>query len=129
MWGAHTGKFVVKGVDRQSRVVARPAKPIPIPGEFDSVEMWGTVTAGAATDKATPALSVAALILEPGQGAPHRHGPTSTGSSGGHPSPNPSEDPTGPGGTGEHLRFEISRIANTEPRYFYCDSLAVFKES
>ncbi len=130
MWGAHTGKFVVKGVDLQSRVVARPAKPIPIPGEFDSVEMWGYGNRwGWQTDKATPALSVAALILD-ARGKEHRIAmadinwkqwwlihrriPAKT-----------LQDLVAPASISG---IEISRIANTEPRYFYCDSLAVFKE-
>ena len=41
MWGMYTGKIEYAGAREGSRVVARPPAPIPIPGRFDSIEMWG----------------------------------------------------------------------------------------
>ena len=130
MWGAHTGEFVVSGTGDQSRVVARPAKPIPIPGAFDSVEMWGYGNRwGWMTDKTTPALAVAVLVMD-ARGKEHRIAladvnwkqwwlihrklPAKT-----------AQDLVLPA---SFSGIEISKIANTEPRYFFCDSLALFQE-
>ena len=41
MWGQYVGKFEFAGTQPGSRVVGRPPKPVPIPGRFDSIEMWG----------------------------------------------------------------------------------------
>ncbi len=130
MWGEHTGEFVVSGTGEQSRVVARPAKPIPIPGAFDSVEMWGYGNRwGWMTDKTTPALAVAVLVVD-ARGKEHRIAladvnwkqwwlihrklPAKT-----------AQDMVAPASISG---IEISKIANTQPRYFFCDSLALFQE-
>ena len=41
MWGQYVAKILYSSESEKSRVVARPPEPIPIPGKFDSVEMWG----------------------------------------------------------------------------------------
>jgi hypothetical protein len=41
MWGQHVGKFVFSGSREDSRMIARPPKPIPVPVRFDSIDMWG----------------------------------------------------------------------------------------
>ncbi|MCW5980750.1 MAG: hypothetical protein KIT09_21900 [Bryobacteraceae bacterium] len=41
MWGQYVAKILYSSNTDKSRVIARPPKPIPIPGRFDSVEMWG----------------------------------------------------------------------------------------
>jgi hypothetical protein len=130
MWGAYTGKFVVSGSGAQSRVVARPPKPIPIPGAFDSVEMWGYGNRwGWESDKTTPALGIAVLVVD-ARGKEHsialadvnwkqwwlihRKLPAKT-----------AQDLVQPASISG---IEISKISNAEPRYFFCDSLALFKE-
>ena len=40
MWGQYVGKISYAGDREGARVVARPAKPIPIPDRFDSVDLW-----------------------------------------------------------------------------------------
>jgi len=130
MWGAYTGKFTVQGTGEQSRVVARPPKPVPIPGAFDSVEMWGYGNRwGWEKDKETPALSIAVLIVD-ARGEEHRipmadvnwkqwwliHHKTP---------PGVAEDLVLPASISG---IEISKISNAAPRYFFCDSLAVFRE-
>jgi hypothetical protein len=41
MWGQYTAKVVYSGGRPGSRVVARPPKPVPIPGRFDAIDLWG----------------------------------------------------------------------------------------
>ncbi len=41
IWGLYTARIDYSGTRAESRVVARPPKPVPIPGIFDSIEMWG----------------------------------------------------------------------------------------
>lgn len=70
MWGQYVAKFVfsgpvASGANRESRVVARPPKPIAIPGDFDSVDLWGYGNRwGWQEDKTTPAVDVAILIAD-----------------------------------------------------------------
>ncbi|HZT34127.1 MAG TPA: hypothetical protein VFA33_29815 [Bryobacteraceae bacterium] len=40
MWGQYVAEIRYAGGREGSRVVARPPSPIPIPGRFDSVELW-----------------------------------------------------------------------------------------
>lgn len=130
MWGEHTAKFLVSGTSEQSRVVARPARPIPIPGAFDSVEMWGYGNRwGWVTDKSTPAFGIAVLVVD-ARGKEHRIAladvnwkqwwlihrklPAKMAA-----------DLVLPASVSG---IEISKISNTEPRFFFCDSLALFTE-
>ncbi|MCP5120326.1 MAG: hypothetical protein GY953_56750, partial [bacterium] len=65
MWGQHVAKILYSGTDENSRVVARPAKPIPIPDRFDSVEMWGYGNRWRwMRDETTPPADVAILIVD-----------------------------------------------------------------
>ena len=130
MWGHYVGKFVFSGPTKESRVVARPPKPIGIPGDFDSVDLWGYGDRwGWEDDKTTPAVSVAALITD-------AHGKETRV---------PLVDVNWKQWWLIHRRLdaamlkgialpasfsglEISKIGNTEPRYFFCDSLAFYRE-
>src|SRR5579885_1273943 len=40
MWGQYVAEIRYAGGREGGRVVARPPSPIPIPGRFDSVELW-----------------------------------------------------------------------------------------
>ena len=130
MWGKYVGKFLFCGPTKESRVVARPPKPISIPGDFDSVEMWGYGNRwGWEDDKTTPAASVAVLITD-------AHGKETR-----VPlveinwkqwwlihrrlNPEMLKDIALPAALSG---IEISKIGNTEPRYFFCDSLAFYRE-
>ena len=130
MWGHYVGKFVFSGPTTQSRVVARPPQPIPIPGEFDSVELWGYGNRwGWEEDKTTPAADVAVLLTD-ARGKEFRipltdirwkqwwliHRRVSAAMQ------KEMAAPVALAG------IEISKIGNTEPRYFFCDSLAFYRE-
>ncbi len=41
MWGQYVGKFLYSGTSAESRMIARPPKPVPIPERFDSIDLWG----------------------------------------------------------------------------------------
>ena len=41
LWGLYVGKVVYSGTRAESRAVARPPKPVPIPDRFDSIDLWG----------------------------------------------------------------------------------------
>ncbi|MGC9998637.1 MAG: hypothetical protein ABSE21_00925 [Bryobacteraceae bacterium] len=130
MWGHSVGKFVFSGPSTESRVVARPPQPIPIPGEFDSVELWGYGNRwGWEEDKTTPAADVAVLLMD-ARGKEFRipltdirwkqwwliHRRVSAAML------KEMSAPVAISG------IEISKIGNTEPRYFFCDSLAIYRE-
>ena len=130
MWGHSVGKFVFSGPTTESRVVARPPQPIPIPGEFDSVELWGYGNRwGWEEDKTTPAADVAVLLTD-ARGKEFRipltdirwkqwwliHRRVSA---------EMLKEMTAPVAISG---IEISKIGNTEPRYFFCDSLAIYRE-
>jgi hypothetical protein len=130
MWGHSVGKFVFSGPTTESRVVARPPQPIPIPGEFDSVELWGYGNRwGWEEDKTTPAADVAVLLTD-ARGKEFRipltdirwkqwwliHRRVSAAML---------KEMTAPVALSG---IEISKIGNTEPRYFFCDSLAIYRE-
>ena len=130
MWGKYVAKFVFSGPNPRSRVIARPPKPIPIPGTFDSIELWGYGNRwGWEDDKTTPAAYVAVLIRD-ARGKELRIPLTDirwkqwwlihrrVGSV-------ISQEMTLPAAL---AGIEISKIGNTEPRYFFCDSLAFYHE-
>ncbi|MCW5980929.1 MAG: hypothetical protein KIT09_22805 [Bryobacteraceae bacterium] len=65
MWGQYVAKIVYSGSGDQSRVVARPPKPIPIPARFDSVELWGHGNRWRwENDPTTPPTDVAVLVVD-----------------------------------------------------------------
>ena len=130
MWGKYVAKFVFSGPTKESRVVARPPKPIAIPGAFDSVEMWGYGNRwGSEDDKTTPAASVTVLITD-AQGKEHRvalvdinwkqwwliHRRLDAAAMKAIALP------------AKFSGIEISKIGNTQPRYFFCDSLTFYRE-
>ena len=41
LWGQYVAKIVYSGARTESRVIARPPQPVPIPGGFDSIDLWG----------------------------------------------------------------------------------------
>jgi len=130
MWGHYVAKFVFSAPDKQGRVVARPPKPIAIPGDFDSVDMWGYGNRwGWDNDKTTPAVEVAILVTD-------AHGREQRVSLAdvnwkqwwlmhrrlvGDAAKNIALPATFSG-------IEIAKIGNTAPRYFFCDSLAFYRE-
>lgn len=130
MWGEHVAKFLYQGKGPESRVVARPAKPIPIPGPFDSVDLWGYGNRWSwVEDKTTPAGKVSILVLDARKKEHkiqiadinwkqwwliHRRVPEAM-----------LKDIVLPA---SFSGIEIANAANTEPRYFFCDSLAFYTE-
>jgi hypothetical protein len=130
MWGQFVAKFVFSGVGKESRVVARPPKPIPVPKPFDSVELWGYgYRWGWVKDENNPAVEVAVLVVD-SSGKEHRISLTDV---------NWKQwwlihrklPPATEGAIAWPAQFagvEIARLVNKDPRYFYCDSLVFYKE-
>lgn len=130
MWGQYVAKIVYAGSSERSRVVARPSKPIPITGQFDSVEMWGYGNRWSwRTEETTPPAEVAVWIRD-ARGKEfrvqltdirwkqwwliHRRVPGEI-----------LEQIVWPA---SFTGIEVAKGSNKEPRYFYCDSLAFFTE-
>ncbi|MCC6589329.1 MAG: hypothetical protein IT168_21705 [Bryobacterales bacterium] len=130
LWGQHVAKFLYSGTSDASRVVARPPKPIPIPGAFDSIDLWGYGNRWSwVEDKTTPAAEIAVWLTD-ARGKEfrveltsvqwkqwwliHRKVPASV--------LNQIALPASISG------IEIAKAKNTELRPFFCDSLAVYKE-
>ena len=131
MWGQHVGKFVFSGTSAESRVIARPAKPVPIGHAFDSIEMWGYgYRWGWVTDPSSPPVDVSILVTDARAKEfriqvtdvrwkqwwlIHRKIARDVLSQIVLPA--------------SFSGIEISKIANKEPRYFFCDSLAFSTEA
>ena len=129
MWGQFVGQFTYSGTRPESRVVARPAAPVPIPGRFDSIDMWGYGNRWAwVKDDSTPPTDVAVLVTDAAgkeYRIPiadirwkqwwliHRRVPADTLRQIVLPA--------------SFSGIEISKIGR-DPRYFYCDSLAFSTE-
>jgi hypothetical protein len=65
MWGQYVAQFWYLGRGEQSRLIARPPKPVPIPGRFDSIEMWGYGNRwNWVRDPSTPAADVSILVTD-----------------------------------------------------------------
>jgi len=65
MWGEYVAKIVYSGIRPESRVLARPPQPIPIPGRFDSIDLWGYGNRWEwVPDPTTPPADVAVLIRD-----------------------------------------------------------------
>ncbi len=131
MWGEHVCKFLYAGTRRQSHVIARPPKPIPIPGKFDSIDLWGYGDRWSwVPDPTTPPVEVSILVRD-ARGKEfkvgltdirwkqwwliHRKIPASVLSQMVMPA--------------SFSGIEISRITNPALRYFFCDSLAFYTEN
>ncbi|MCC6858846.1 MAG: hypothetical protein IT158_09800 [Bryobacterales bacterium] len=130
LWGQHVAKFLFSGTGGKSRVVARPPAPVAIPERFDSVEFWGYGNRwGWTRDETTPPVDVSILIRD-ARGKEftvsmtdvrwkqwwliHRKLPAAM-----------AKEIVWPAAfTG----IEIAKLKNTEPRYFFCDSLAFYME-
>ncbi|MEK7753130.1 MAG: hypothetical protein AAB654_14495 [Acidobacteriota bacterium] len=125
MWGQYVAKFLYSGTSDKSRVVARPPKPMVIPERFDSIELWGYGNRWSwVPDPSTPAADVAVLVTD-SRGKEftiqltdirwkqwwliHRKVPAETLKQIVWPA--------------SFTGIEISKGKNTDPRYFFCDSL------
>ncbi|MCW5980753.1 MAG: hypothetical protein KIT09_21915 [Bryobacteraceae bacterium] len=130
MWGQYVAKFLYSGAGEQSRAIARPPKPIPIPERFDSIDLWGYGNRWSwVEDPTTPAADVAVLIVD-ARGKEfripltdirwkqwwliHRMLPRETAGQIGWPA--------------SFSGIEISKIKHSAKRYFFCDSLAFYTE-
>ena len=127
MWGQYVAKFLFAGSSAKSRVVARPPKPIPIPGNSIRSRSGATAIAGGAAG-GSPA-DVAILIMDArGKSFLSRYG---------HPlAAVVADSPQAAAGDrwsrscwpASFSGIEISKVTNPEPRYFFCDSLAFYTE-
>jgi hypothetical protein len=129
MWGHYVAKFLFAGTSAGSRVIARPPRAIPIPGAFDSVDLWGYGNHwGWDEDKST--LADIAVLVTDARGKEFRielaniqwkqwwliHRKVA---------PDVVKQMVLPASISG---IEISKIRNSEPRYFFCDSLALYTE-
>ena len=130
MWGEYVAKFDFSGTRPQSRVIARPPKPVPIPGRFDSIDLWGYgYHWDWVKDETSPPVDVSVLLTDANgkefqiQMAAvawkqwwliHRRIPADVLKQIVFPA--------------SVSGIEISKIRNKSPRYFYCDSLAFYTE-
>ncbi len=130
MWGQYVAKITYSGPKDQGRVVARPPKPVPVPGAFDCIEMWGYGNRWSWVEDATTPPAEVSVLLTDANGKEfsvqltsiqwkqwwliHRKVPVSV--------LNEMTAPVSFSG------IEISKIRNHQPRYFFCDSLAFFTE-
>jgi len=130
LWGEYVGKITYSGAGPESHVIARPPKPLPIPGPFDSVDIWGYGNRWSwIKDETTPAADVSILLLD----------------SRGKEFTIPMTDirwkqwwlihrKIQPDVLNQIVRpasfsgLEISNAKNNDPRYFFFDSLAFYKE-
>lgn len=130
LWGEHVGKISYSGAGAQSHVIARPPKPVPIPGAFDSVDSWGYGDRWSwMKDETTPPVDVSILIVD------------SRGKEFTIPmtdirwkqwwlihrkiQPDVLKQIVLPA---SYSGLQISNIKNKDPRYFFFDSLAFYKE-
>lgn len=130
MWGAHVAKVVYSGTGDESRVVARPPAPVPIPGYFDSIDLWGYGNRWSwVADPTTPAADVSILVTD-ARAKEHRIQLTNIqwkqwwlihrripG--------NALAEIVWPAA---FSGIEIAKASNKDPRYFFCDSLTFYTE-
>ncbi|HZT32301.1 MAG TPA: hypothetical protein VFA33_20605 [Bryobacteraceae bacterium] len=130
MWGQYVAKFTFAGSNAASHVIARPPRPVPIPGKFDSVDLWGYGNRWSwVKDDTTPAADVSVLVTD-ARGKEfkieltdirwkqwwliHRKLPAGIAKEMVLPA--------------RFSGLEIDKTTNTDPRYFFCDSLAFYQE-
>ena len=130
MWGEYVAKIVYSGAREQSRVIARPPQPIPIPEVFDSVDLWGYGNRWSwVPDPTTPPAEVAVLVQD-ARGREfriqltdvqwkqwwliHRRIPREVLNQIAFPA--------------RFTGIEISDATNSQARSFFCDSLAFYRE-
>jgi hypothetical protein len=130
MWGLFTGEFRYSTAGATGTVIARPPKPVSIPGPFDCVEMWGYGDRWSYNkDASTPAVNVTILVTD-AQGKEFRIPLAGVGwkqwwlihSRAPQPTLDKIALPAALSG------IEIADIKNSSERYFYCDSLAFYTE-
>ena len=130
MWGYFVAKFQFSGIGKESRVVARPPKPVAIPERFDSVDLWGYgYRWDWIKDPAAPPIDIHILVTD-AHGTEHRirmgdvrwkqwwlvHRRVLTAAL---------QKIAWPA---SFSGIELSGLSNTKPLYFYCDSLAFYGE-
>jgi len=130
MWGQYVCRILYSGKSPASRVIARPRQSIPIPGRFDSIDLWAYGNRwGWESDKSTPPAEVSILLTD-ARGKEFRvqltdirwkqwwliHRRIPAGVLGQMVLP------------ANFSGIEISKATNQEGRYFFCDSLAFYKE-
>jgi hypothetical protein len=130
LWGECVAKILYSGVREQSRLIARPPLPIPIPGGFDSIDLWGYGNRWSwVSDPTTPPAQVAVLVQD-ARGKDfriqltniqwkqwwliHRRIPREVLSQMVLPA--------------RFTGIEISKATNSQARSFFCDNLAFYKE-
>lgn len=130
MWGQHVAKFWYHGTSKESRVVARPPKPVPIPGRFDSIDLWGYGNRwGWHADQTTPAARVSILVTD-ARNKEHRIQITDINWKQWWlihrrvPQPDLEQIVFPAAFTG----IELANASNTQNRHFYCDSLVFYSE-
>jgi len=130
LWGEYVAKFEYSGTGERSRLIARPPQAIPIPGDFDSVDLWGFGNRWSwAPDPTTPPVQIAVLVQD-AKGKEFRiqladvqwkqwwlmHRRVS------REMLNQMAFPA------RFTGIEIGKVTNSQARSFYCDSLAFYKE-
>ncbi|HSB14174.1 MAG TPA: hypothetical protein VLE22_06920 [Bryobacteraceae bacterium] len=130
LWGQYVGKFLYSGSRPGSRIVARPPKPIPIPGKFDSIDIWGYGHRwGRRVEQVTPRVDISVWLVD-ARGKEfkffmndvkwrqwwllHRRIPKEVQAQMLMPA--------------SFAGIEVAMGETREPRYFYCDSLAFYVE-
>ncbi len=130
IWGEYVAKLLYSGGRVESHIVARPPQPIPIPGGFDSIDMWGYGNRWDwESDPTTPPAEVSVLIQD-ARGKEsrieltdirwkqwwliHRRIPREVLAQIVLPA--------------RFSGLEIAKATNSEARYFFCDSLAFYTE-
>jgi len=130
LWGEYVAKIVYSGGRAESRVIARPPQPVPIPGGFDSIDLWGYGNRWSWVPDATTPPAEVAVLVQDARGKEfriqltdvqwkqwwliHRRIPRQIMAQIVLPA--------------RFSGIEISNAANPQPRYFFCDSLAFYKE-
>jgi hypothetical protein len=130
LWGEYVAKIVYSGGSAESRVIARPPRPLRIPGAFDSIDLWGYGNRWSwVPDPTTPPAEVS-VLLQDARGKEfrisltdiewkqwwliHRRIPRETLAQVVLPA--------------RFSGIEISKATNSQLRYFFCDSLAFYPE-
>jgi len=131
MWGGYVCRTLYSGTNPKSRVIARPPKAVLIPGEFDSIDLWGYGNRWDwIADKTTPPAEVSVLVVD-ARGKEfkiqladiqwkqwwliHRRIPAEILKQLVLPA--------------RFSGVEVAKATNKDSRYFFCDSLAFYQEA
>lgn len=129
MWGRYVGKLVHKGTSAESRAILRPAKPIPIEGEFDCINMWIHSNSWEwAPEAGTPFLNISILLRDAAGDEQAVHLVRTRWKEWwlAHKRLDPKGLKQAP------LSFsgiEVRGMSNTEPRTIYLDSIYFYREA